>query len=88
MQKVLKLRIRRVAPALSCSPLRESELALQHQNLQLPLARRRGQTFRALYTPTSGGRKVGGGDEGDSERSLLLFWLLQITGINFNHLLN
>lgn len=61
MQKVLKLRIRRVAPALSCSPLRESELALQHQNLQLPLARRRGQTFRALYTPTSGGRKV---DEG------------------------
>lgn len=56
MQKVPKLRIRRVAQ--SCSPLRESELALRHQNLQLPLARRRGQTFRALYTPTSGGMKL------------------------------
>jgi len=58
------------------------------------------QTFRALFTPTSGEKRrehdnnnkdndqdIGKQQEGGD--SLLLFWLLlQITGINFNHLLN
>ncbi|KAM8706311.1 hypothetical protein ACLKA7_010568 [Drosophila subpalustris] len=90
MQKVPKLRIRRVVP-------RGQRICIVGSKFTVGPRDKRRQSFRALYTPTSGkdnnnnnnNNKDIGQQQGRGGDSLLLFWLLlQITGINFNHLLN